>query len=86
MPEASPLSPAQLSTYFSVTNECCHGGETGLDALMPRQLILLEVVQELVQDPMETGSQPEILEHSYILTSTCNVMTKTSGRHLRMES
>lgn len=56
----NPVLSAQLGLYLSVADEGHHGGQAGLDALMPRQLILLKVVQELVQDPTETRCQPQI--------------------------
>lgn len=46
-----------ICTDLSVADEGRHGGQTGLNAFMPRQHIFLVVVQELVQDPAGTANQ-----------------------------
>lgn len=50
-PGGGPSAPPPVRTHLSVADEGRHGGQAGLDALVPRQHVLLVAVQELVQDP-----------------------------------
>lgn len=50
-----------ICTDLSVVDEGRHGGQAGLDALMPRQHVLLVAVQEFVQDPAGTKNQSDEL-------------------------
>lgn len=42
---------AAAAADLSVVDEGRHAGQARLDALVPRQHVLLVVIQELVQDP-----------------------------------
>lgn len=74
------LHPLRLCTDLSVADEGHHGGQAGLDALVPRQHVFLVVVQELVQDPAGTDGQSDELHDNDI------IKTGVSGQYLRMES
>lgn len=77
------LRPPRVCTDLSVADEGRHGGQTGLDALVPRQHVLLVAVQEFVQDPAGTNSQSDELHNNDIII---NIMTGLRGQYLRMES